>query len=236
MVTDRAGAPVAGVELQLAPMGPRQVTATDGRFEFQSVPAGLVELVAYRTVQATGADGVTAALALPSTMTVSVPAGEIALLEVDGEGQDRCHGTTDTEWGEWHTDNDGLEWREGEVWYHCKDNPKHGDKKLGTVREEKRKDKKTGATTTKTIEKDADGKVTKVTETVTDRTGKVTKVTTTEYTYDQKGSLTGAKQTVEDKQKNNTTTTEWKKEANGKWYKKVGDKWVEDAGPPLPPK
>jgi hypothetical protein len=232
---DASGQPVPGVTVQLAPLGPVATTAPDGQFHFNSVPAGQVDLVAYRSVWNAGSDGLTERLLLPTTLTITVPAGATAALLLEANGQDQCHGVTQTEWGDWHKDADGLEWREGEVWFRCVDNPKHGtDKKLGTVREEKRRDARTGTTTNRTVDKDPNGNVTKVTETVTDRAGKVTK-TTTEYTYDAKGGLTGAKQTVE--KNGQSTTTEWKKEANGKWYKKDGARWVEDAkGPPLPPK
>lgn len=153
----------------------------------------------------------------------------------EGQDEEKCkHSTIKTEWGDWHQDQDGTEWREGKIIEECTEpGSPHGKKEIGTVREERKKDKK-GNTTTTTTEKDGKGKVKKVIKEEKDRGGKTKKKTTTEYEYDDKGNLKGVKETLEEGKK--SSTTEWKKEGN-KWYKKVGDKWVEDpAGPPNLPK
>jgi hypothetical protein len=235
-VLDGQGQPCAGVRLQLAPYGPVTHSGLDGRFVFEAVPAGLVDVRADRTVQAVTVEGVTGPLTVFDTYSVAVVAGGQAPLLCQ---EAHCQGTVGIEWGKWHTDQDGTEWREGEKWFRCTDTPKHADRKLGTVREEKKKvldgkGKPTGDTVTTTTERNADGKVTKVTETTAGKDGKAKKTKTTEWGYDDSGNPNTAKQTTVESGK--TTTTEWVKESNGKWYRKDGDKLIEDPSAPQPPK
>jgi YD repeat-containing protein len=126
--------------------------------------------------------------------------------------------TETTEWGDWHVEADGSQWRDGTVIkeVRCADpGSPHGTKKttVGKARETKAKN----GTATVTTEKKTDKGAT-VTVEEKDKKGNTTKTTTA--TYDDKGNVTGV--TENDGKK----TTEWKKEGD-KWYEKKGDKLVE---------
>lgn len=126
-----------------------------------------------------------------------------------------------TEWGDWHKNEDGTEWREGKVFKvtRCVDGGPNNNKvlskeEIGKIREVKNKN---GSSTVTKRTKGEGGDT--VTQQEKDRRGTTTKSTTARY--DKNGNVTGVTETKGGK------TTEWKKEG-GKWYQKKGDKWQED--------
>jgi hypothetical protein len=139
--------------------------------------------------------------------------------------QDDCrHVVTEetTEWGDWHKDKDGTQWREGTVYKitRCVDgnnNKVLKKEEIGKAREVKKKDG--SSTVTKRTKGD---KGDTVTQEEKDKNGNVKKTTTAQY--DESGKVKGVTENKGGK------TTEWKKEGD-KWYRKKGDAWVEDKGP-----